>query len=282
VIVSEYRDYENGVADVLIFLAGESATVERNVRLQGRRSGKRRQADVLVRGRIFGMADATLVVDCKRWGTPIDVKDVESFVGMVDDVGADVGMLMTTEGSSGSARERARAERGVRLEVMSLKELMAWRPRGTVTTTYRLSADRQADAEKVLRNAGFRVTPDPGFPAAEDEVTLSVIRHYGTKNPPGDVQQRHVAEAEAALRKILVDPVHVAHGITVDGGTPGHRWLTVAVNGIPTELKVVASTEHEAEQNLDQVADSLQGRVARDALSVIRPDGWPVTSLFGL
>ncbi|MGI8445839.1 MAG: hypothetical protein ACR2MP_01365 [Streptosporangiaceae bacterium] len=168
------------------------------------------------------------------------------------------------------------------LEVMSLKELMAWEPRGTVTTTYRLPADRQADAEKVLRKAGFRVTPDPGFPAAEGEATLSVIRHYGTKNPPGDVQQRHMAEAEAALRKILVNPAHVAHGITVDGGTPGHRWLTVAVHGIPSELKVVASTEHEAEQKLDQVAESLQGRVARDALSVIRPDGWPVTSIFGV
>lgn len=34
--VSEYRDYENGVADVLAFLADDSATVSRDVRLQGR------------------------------------------------------------------------------------------------------------------------------------------------------------------------------------------------------------------------------------------------------
>ena len=68
-IVSEYRDYENGVADVLAYLAGESATVRRNVRLPSRSAGRPRQIDVLVTGRIFGMADATLVVDCKRWGT---------------------------------------------------------------------------------------------------------------------------------------------------------------------------------------------------------------------
>jgi hypothetical protein len=37
-----------------------------NVRLPGRRSGRKRQIDVLVRGRIFGMADANLIVDCKR------------------------------------------------------------------------------------------------------------------------------------------------------------------------------------------------------------------------
>lgn len=36
--MSEYRDYENGVADVLAFLAGDSATVERDARLPGRRS----------------------------------------------------------------------------------------------------------------------------------------------------------------------------------------------------------------------------------------------------
>jgi hypothetical protein len=38
--LSEYRDYENEVADVLAFLAGEAATAERDVRLPGRRSGR--------------------------------------------------------------------------------------------------------------------------------------------------------------------------------------------------------------------------------------------------
>ena len=153
---SEYRDYENGVADVLAFLAGDSAAVERNVRLPGRRSGRGRQIDVLVRGRIFGMTDATLIVDCKRRRSPVDVKAVEAFIGMVEDVGADVGMLMTTAGSTRTARERARAERGLHIKLMTLEELMAWRPPGTVTTTYRLPIDRRADAAKALRNVGFR------------------------------------------------------------------------------------------------------------------------------
>lgn len=54
--------------------------------------------------------------------------------------------------------------------------------------------------------------------------------------------------------RLGVDPVRVAHAVTISGGTPGHRWLTVAVNGIPTGLKVVASTEEEAERQLGQVA----------------------------
>jgi hypothetical protein len=79
--VSESRDYEDGVADVLAFLADGSATVDRDVRLQGLRSGGRRQIDVVVRGRIFGMTNATMIVDYERWATPLDVKDVESFIG---------------------------------------------------------------------------------------------------------------------------------------------------------------------------------------------------------
>jgi Restriction endonuclease len=281
--MSEYRDYENGVADVFAFLAGDSATVERNARLPGRRSGRQRQIDVLVRGRIFGMADATLIVDCKRRHNPIDVKAVEAFIGMMEDVGAEVGMVMTTAGSTGTARQRARAERGVHLEVMTLQDLMAWSPPGTVTTTYRFPVEWQADVEKALRNAGFRVTPNTGFETSAGEVILNVIRYYGTRSPRGEVQQRHMAESDAALRTIGVDHVQVAHSITMGGGTPGHRWLTVAVNGVPTDLKVLASTEEEAERELDRVAVFVaeQG-IPRQALSVTRPDGWPVPPLFGL
>jgi hypothetical protein len=280
--LSEYRDYENGVADVLAFLAGEAATVERDIRLPGRRSGRPRQIDVLVRGRVFGMADATVVVDCKRWRIPVDVKAVESFIGLIEDVGSDVGILMATSGSTGTARERALAERGVHLEVMTLHELMAWSPPGTVTTTYRLPIDRQADAEKALRTAGFRVAPTNSFEASAGEVVLNVIRHYGMRTPSSEVQERHTAEAIAALRTIGADHTHVAHGITVGGGTPRHRWLAVAVNGAPAGLKVLASTEKEAERELDGVAAvfAAQG-IPRDSLSVIRPDGWPVPRLFG-
>jgi hypothetical protein len=281
--LSEYRDYENGVADVLAFLAGDSATVERNVRLPGRRSGRSRQIDVLVRGRIFDMTDATLIVDCKRRRKPVDVKAVESFIGMVEDVGADVGIIMSTAGSTGTARERAGTERGVHLEVMTLRELMAWSPPGTVTATYRVPVDRQADAEKALRTAGFRVAPNTAFEAAAAEVILDVIRHYGTRSPSAEVQQRHMAEAVAALRGIAVEPTSVAHGVTMAGGTPAHRWLTVAVSGVPADLKVLASTEQEAELELDRIASAFAGLgIPRDALSVITPTDWPAPPLFGV
>ena len=63
----DYREYENGVTDVLRYVAGGDVEIERDIRIPGRRSGTLRQIDVLVRGSMFGIADATLAVDCKRW-----------------------------------------------------------------------------------------------------------------------------------------------------------------------------------------------------------------------
>jgi hypothetical protein len=58
-------EYENGVADVLAFLAGPNATVERNVHLLGLRSKRKRQVDVL-NTTVAGLGATQVVVGCKR------------------------------------------------------------------------------------------------------------------------------------------------------------------------------------------------------------------------
>jgi hypothetical protein len=65
---SEFREYENGVADVQASVVGANGVVRRNVMLSSRADNRRRQIDVLVEGSIFGLTDARLVVDCKRCG----------------------------------------------------------------------------------------------------------------------------------------------------------------------------------------------------------------------
>ena len=102
-----FREYENGVADVLASVVGEVGTVQRNVKLPSRSGGRRRQIDVLVEGNIFGLTNASLIVDCKRWKQAIDIADVERFIGLVEDVGADMGMLVSAAGASDGAMNRA-------------------------------------------------------------------------------------------------------------------------------------------------------------------------------
>ena len=159
------------------------------------------------------MANATLVVDCKRRAAPIDVKDVDSFIGLVEDVGADVGMMVTTDGSTAGARDRARAVRGVRLEVMSLEELMRWSAVGTVTTTYRVPPIGRPARREYCGTRASGSLPMRGSPLGWVKWSSMSSAHYGTKTPSGAVQQGHMTTAEAALRKVGVEPVHVAHGI---------------------------------------------------------------------
>jgi hypothetical protein len=234
---------------------------------------------------MFGFGNATMIVDCKRWGKPIDVADAGTFLDMVEDVGADLGLLVTTVGASPAARERLLSARGASVEVMTLEELAAWRPPGTFETLYRVPAERKAVVEWALRRAGFRVMTRTESRLADGEVGLSVFRHYGTTRPSADVQRGTWDQAREALAKVGMDlPEILSYGITGDGGTPGHRWLEVSVDGTPIGLKILAATEPDVTAQLEEVRN-LFSQIFRisvpDVFDVIRPEGWPVKSIFG-
>src|SRR5262245_60095618 len=111
-------DYEDGVAELLQQKLGDRANVDRTVQLNVQRSGRTRQIDVLVRFPVPGMDDVLMVVDTKLYRRPVDVTTVDQFIGLVEDVGAASGLLVTPHGFSGAARNRAAAERDIRVEVV--------------------------------------------------------------------------------------------------------------------------------------------------------------------
>jgi len=277
--MSESTEYENGVADVLAYLVGGAAEVRRNVKLPGRRSKTPRQLDVVVFGRMFDLADGTLVVDCKRWRKRTNVVGMGAFIDLVEDVGADLGMLVTINGASQAAKRRAREARGIHVETLTLDELKRWRPPGTVTVTLRIRASREADAAKALRHAGFRVVPQIRKGTGR-EVALDVFRHYGSRNPSGEIQADHQDLVRRTLEGRGIAVIQVGGGITVGGGTPAHCWLKVTVADVPLGLKVLVATEAEVNAELDRIAQELG--LPRGQMSVIRPTEWPVKGLFGL
>jgi hypothetical protein len=277
-------EYENGVADVLAFLAGNSAVVNRDVKLPGHVSGALRQVDIQVTGRVFGVGDAMLVVDCKRWGKPVDVADAGSFLDLVEDVRADFGLLVTTAGASAAAQQRLRSARGARHMLMTLGELAAWRPAGTFSTCYRIPRDCKADAERSLRRAGFRVMLDQDSRITDGEVCLNVFRHYGTASPSPEVQREAWSIAAGAMAAIGITKADiVSHGIITGGGTPGHRWLDVTVHGTPIGLKILAATESDVAEQLGHLRGSREHCLALppEEFDVVRPDGWPAERMFG-
>lgn len=78
------------------------------MKLEGRLSGVKRQADIVLRRKKFGRESVT-VFEAKFYSKKVDVKDVDSFVGFLDDVGADQGVLYTNVGFSDAAKRRAEA-----------------------------------------------------------------------------------------------------------------------------------------------------------------------------
>jgi len=82
------------------------ADVLHNVKMMGRNSGVNRQIDVLVQERV-GQYDIKIVIDCKDYKHPVDVKGVEEFSGLLDDVGAHKGVLVCPVGFSAAAKTRA-------------------------------------------------------------------------------------------------------------------------------------------------------------------------------
>lgn len=82
------------------------ADVLHDVRIEGRRTNTKRQIDVLVKQRV-GQYEITIIIDCKDYKHPVDVKGVEEFYGLLDDVGAQKGVLVCPSGFTSTAKRRA-------------------------------------------------------------------------------------------------------------------------------------------------------------------------------
>ena len=101
-----WRQLEMLVADIQKQLAPD-AEVTHNARLSGMDSGATRQIDVLLRHRV-GQYTIVIVVDCKDYSEPVDVKGIEEFAGLVKDVRAHQGSMVCPKGFTRSARKLAK------------------------------------------------------------------------------------------------------------------------------------------------------------------------------
>jgi hypothetical protein len=82
-------------------------TVTPNARVVGRISGRRRQIDALIDARHDTDNTRRIIIDAKAGRRKVTVTDVESFRGMMDDVGATHGYLVCPSGRTKSAEKRA-------------------------------------------------------------------------------------------------------------------------------------------------------------------------------
>lgn len=168
----EWRQYEDQIVDRLGAQAGDDAEVLPDERLEGRFSLISRQIDIVVRGSFAGLPDMLVVVDCKCWSRPVTVSDVDRLIGLVDDVEAHLGILVTNRGASKAALRRG--GRSVQVQVVPFDDLASWAERmptvahtaGTETatltywdgTTWQTELVTAEFAEAVLRRRRIQAT----------------------------------------------------------------------------------------------------------------------------
>ncbi len=119
-----WKEYEREIHAEFRMLFPE-AQVLRNQKLEGK-SGARRQIDVLIRDRAAGRT-VNIVVDGKYFNRKVNVGVVESFAGLVRDVRADRGILVTNVGYTSGALKRAQSERqGIELDILTTDPINLW------------------------------------------------------------------------------------------------------------------------------------------------------------
>jgi Restriction endonuclease len=100
-----------------------TATITADAKLPGKLSKIDRQIDLLIEAQICDMR-FRIIIDAKHYNRKIDVKDVEEFLSMVRDVGAHKALMISPEGYTNAAMERAHADDAdVVLDVLNFKEL---------------------------------------------------------------------------------------------------------------------------------------------------------------
>lgn len=83
----------------------KNAKTESNIKILGK-SGTERQVDVFVKGKV-GAFEVKILIDSKNYSSPVDIKDVESIIGMTEDVGANLGVIVCPAGFTNGAKKRA-------------------------------------------------------------------------------------------------------------------------------------------------------------------------------
>lgn len=120
-----WNDYE---IEILKYFKHQfpTADINHNVKIDGRYSKTQRQIDILIEDYVAGNR-IRIIVDGKFFSKNIDVKDVEMFIGMLNDCEANKGLLITQEGYSQAAINRAFFDPiDIELDILNFKELYSF------------------------------------------------------------------------------------------------------------------------------------------------------------
>ena len=98
----KWRRFEKLVAQVQKELA-PNAQVTHNDKIKGHNSRELRQIDITVKQKV-GQYDILIAIDCKDYESPVDVNEIEGFIGLIRDIRANKGVMVAANGFSETAK----------------------------------------------------------------------------------------------------------------------------------------------------------------------------------
>jgi tetratricopeptide (TPR) repeat protein len=127
----DWRKYEREIHDQFQEMY-PNAEITHNTTLPGRYSKTDRQIDILIVDYAAGER-FRIIVDGKYYSKRINVKEVEEFIGMMQDVGVDKGLLITQKGYSKAALNRAHYDLSrIELDILNFLELKKFQAFGAI------------------------------------------------------------------------------------------------------------------------------------------------------
>lgn len=115
-----WRKYERQIHQELTSVFTD-CEFEFDDRIFGKYSKIDRQIDISIRGKVGGNKILG-IIDCKHFSTNIDIKIIESFLGMLEDTKANFGLIITNRGYSLAAKNRANI-RNLKLDIIEFNKL---------------------------------------------------------------------------------------------------------------------------------------------------------------
>ena len=115
-----WRIYEEKLHQVLVENYPESR-IEFDDQIFGIYSKTERQIDIALRGNIAGNK-VLGIIDCKYFSKKIDLKVVESFIEMMQDVNANFGIMITNKGYSKAAKKRVKNS-NLKLDILNFNDI---------------------------------------------------------------------------------------------------------------------------------------------------------------
>jgi hypothetical protein len=171
----DWELYERMIARLVADQSATDLCVSPNARIIGSISKISRQIDVLIEARHDTDNSRRVVVDAKKRRRKIDVKDVEAFLGLMQDVKATHGYLVSPSGHTIAAEKRS--QMAVSIRIVPIDRLENFDP----STWPRCKSPRCRDGRVFWDGYPelFLKLRAVGAPAEQEPKTLSFVHYVG-------------------------------------------------------------------------------------------------------